>query len=104
MKLPKLTKGDVVCIDWHDTNIPYETGWMTEEEFIRFVNSDEDMVRSVGIFVTQNKRFLHLAGDTDLFFVTKKVAYLRPICIGKGYIEKIRILKKKRGGGCSPRP
>lgn len=94
-KIPKLTKGDIVCIDWHDTNIPYEKGWQTEEEHGKWVDMGGDKVRSVGIYVSQDEDYLHLVGDTDMFFSTK-VSYLRPINITKGFISSLKILKKAR--------
>lgn len=92
-KIPKLTKGDIVCIDWHDTNIPYEKGWQTEEEHGKWVSDGGDKVRTVGIYISQDEDYLHLVGDTDMFF-SSKASYLRAINVTKGFISSLKVLKR----------
>jgi hypothetical protein len=65
MKKIKLTKGDIVKILWTDTNIPTETGWMSESKHNEWTSSCSNMVVSVGIYISENKKFIHLVGDME---------------------------------------
>lgn len=87
MKIPKLTKGDLVEIIWSDTNVPTEPGWMTQQELSSFLNSRGGLVQSVGIYNgrSKNKKYIQLVGDTDGDDVPDKSA-LRTINIAIGYI------------------
>ena len=48
---------------------------------------------SVGIFISQDKKFINLVGDMDYEDVVEK-ELLRPINVAKGFISEINILKK----------
>lgn len=87
MKIPRLTKGDLVEIIWSDTNVPEEPGWMTEKELSAFLNSGGGLVQSVGIYNgrSKNKKYIQLVGDTDADDQPDKSA-LRTINIAIGYI------------------
>jgi cAMP phosphodiesterase len=92
-KLPKLIKKDIVCVEWEDTNVPLTAGWMTDVEHGAWVKECGSKVRSVGIYISQNKDFISLVGDTEAD-ECESPSYLRPINIGKGFIKSIEILKR----------
>lgn len=91
MKIPRLTKGDLVEIIWSDTNIPGDSpGWMTEKELSSFLNSNGGIVKSVGIYngKSKNRKYIQLVGDTDGDDIPDKSS-LRPINIAVGYIIQV---------------
>lgn len=92
MKLPKLNKYDIVKVTWTDTHIPKEAGWMSESKHKEWVDSSGSSVLSVGIYVSQDKHFIHLIGDMDADAVLEKEV-LRPINIAKNFITSIKVLK-----------
>lgn len=99
MKLPKLTKGEMVEIVWCDANIPIEPGWMSEQEHKEWAKAAGSGVRSVGIYILQDKDFISIVGDTESEECAD-ISYLRPLNIAKGFIRSINILerqKKKKG-------
>ena len=95
MKIPKLTKGDIVAIEWTDTNIPKQAGWMSATEHKEWTDACGDTVLTVGIFTHASKQFIHLVGDWDADEVLEKEV-LRPINVAKGFIKKIDILKRRK--------
>lgn len=92
MKIPKIKKYDIVKITWTDTHIPKEAVWMSESEHKEWADNIGSSVLSVGIYVSQDKHFIHLIGDMDADVVMEKEV-LRPINIAKNFITEIKVLK-----------
>lgn len=84
----------MVEIIWNDTNIPASQGWMSETEHDQWASNGGAAVRSVGIFINQDKNFIRLVGDVDAD-PAQPPNFLRPINIGRGYIHEIHILRRK---------
>lgn len=94
MKPKKLKYGDIIEIEWHDTNIPTQPGWMSEAQHQEWVRGCGSIVRTVGIYISEDEHFLNLVGDMDADDTDEK-SVLRPINVGKGFI--VNIYKLKRG-------
>ena len=90
----KLKKLDPVIILWQDTHIPLTPEWMTEAEHKDWIANSGSKVLSIGFFISEDKDFIHLVGDTEAD-KWETVSYLRPISIGKGFIQSITILKRR---------
>jgi len=90
MAKKRFKRGEIVEVIWNDTNIA-ETGWMSEEEHAAWVLSPGGLVRTVGIFVSEDRNFMHLVGDTEADSVRGR-NYLRPINVGKGFIVEVHKL------------
>jgi hypothetical protein len=96
MKNIKLTKGDKVEIIWNDTNVPQDSKWMSETEHLEWTKQGGSLVQSIGVYITEDEKFISLVGDLDGDDVTEKYL-LRAISINKGCIKEI--YKLKRIGG-----
>ena len=90
----KLKKLDPVMILWSDTCTPAEPGWMTEAEHREWIENAGSKVLSIGFFISQDKDFIHLVGDTEAD-KCETVSYLRPISIAKGFVQSISVLKRR---------
>ena len=90
---PKLKKYDIIEIVWTDTNIPEQSGWMSESEHKQWASNAGSSVRSVGIYVSEDKDFINLVGDMEADQDIDSKQFLRPINIGKGFIKTMRKLK-----------
>lgn len=93
MKLPKLKKLDVIEIIWHDSNIPDTPGWMNPKEYSTWTKNPSSIVKTVGIYMGHDKRFIHLVGDCDAD-TQKPGGFLRPINVGRGFIKEIYVLER----------
>lgn len=85
--------GDIIEIEWEDSNVPMQPGWMKESEHQEWVKSCGSMVRSVGIYISEDDYFINIVGDMDGDEGMEK-SVLRPINIGKGFIKNIYKLKR----------
>jgi hypothetical protein len=94
MKAKKLKYGDILEIIWHDSNIPATPGWMSEEQHQEWVRGCGSIVRSVGVYISEDEHFINIVGDIDHDEDTEK-SVLRPINIGKGFVKDI--FKLRRG-------
>lgn len=92
----KLKKYDYVEILWQDTNIPEKGGWMSSEEHAEWTKEATSLVISIGIFISEDKDFINLVGDMEAD-KGENNNYLRPINIGKGFIQSIdKLMVKKK--------
>lgn len=95
-KIPKLKKGDMVLIEWTDTNVPLSTDWMSDKEHSDWVAQEAgSVVKTIGFFISKDKNFISLVGDINAEECDSE-AYLRPINVGIGYIAKLTVLKEKK--------
>lgn len=92
---PKLKKGQIVEVIWTDTHIPENPSWMTEKEHHAWAADCGSSVRSVGVFISEDKNFINLVGDLDSDDVSE-ISVLRPINIAKGFIKELYILKRAK--------
>lgn len=92
MKIPKLKQYDIVKITWTDTHISTNPGWMDSDEHQEWVNRLGSVVSSVGHYISQDDKFIHIAGDVDKDDIQTRYL-LRPINIVKGLITDIKVLK-----------
>lgn len=93
MKIPKLTKNDIVEIIWNDTHTPKYSNWMDEVEYVKFLKEGMK-VRSVGIVTGYDKNYIYLVGDSDVLSHIEERTVCRAINIGRGLITEMNILKR----------
>jgi len=89
-----MTKGDLVEIIWRDTHVAATPGWLTVQDHAEWCKDCGDVVKSCGYYVGECKDFYQLVGDMD--DKPDDPYYLRPINIAKGFIKKIRVVRKAK--------
>ena len=89
-QIPRLKRGDKICVTWIDSFTPNHSDWMAEADLDEHMGTGVT-IETLGTYVRHDKKWLHLCASVA-YIEGEESGYLNPLTIPVGCIEKVKKL------------